>query len=399
MHYDIPCWGDPLDEGALAQAVTCRRTSEHVALMADHHLGYAVPIGGVVVYRDAISPSGVGYDIGCGNKAVRLDANASVVKATIASIMDRITERISFGMGRVNGVEVEHAMFDRGDRRWDHPALKPLKRMAAQQLGTVGGGNHYVDIFIDGRGRVWVGCHFGSRGLGHKTATWFLKQGGAVDAINAEPLVLPTSSALGQEYIECMKLAGEYAYAGRDWVCAEVARIIGANIVEEVHNHHNFAWQEHHFNTDVWVVRKGATPLFPGQRGFIGASMGEDAFIVRGAEPHEQCGADEEEQVMACNSTVHGAGRAMSRTKAKGKTNRRTGEIISPGCISRQQMDDWLWDAGVELRGGDLDEAPQAYKRLSEVIAHHGFNVVIEEALTPIGVAMAGRDIIDPFKD
>jgi tRNA-splicing ligase RtcB len=282
-------------------------------------------------------------------------------------------------------------MFDRGDTRWDHPAVRPLKRMAANQLGTVGGGNHYVDVFIDDRNRVWAGCHFGSRGLGHKTATWFLKAGGAKDAINAEPLVLSTGSGLGQEYIECMKLAGEYAYAGRDWVCAEVARIMSGNIVEEVHNHHNFAWQERHFEEDVWVVRKGATPAFPGQRGFIGASMGENALIVRGRES--------DEAVLACNSTVHGAGRAMSRTAARGKTNHKTGEVISPGAISREMMDEWITRKGVELRGGDLDEAPQAYKRLSEVINHHIATLDVETILQPIGVAMAGRDVYDPFKD
>src|SRR5262245_62962757 len=228
----------------MKQAATCRRSADAVAMMADHHLGYAVPIGGVVVYRDAISPSGVGYDIACGNKAVRLDADPAVVRRDIAKIMDDVVRRISFGMGRENDTRVEHPMFDASDVRWSHPAVKGLKRMAADQLGTVGGGNHYVDVFVDEQSRVWVGCHFGSRGLGHKTATWFLQAGGAKDAINAEPLVLPLDGALGAEYIECMKLAGEYAYAGRDWVCAEVARIIGATIVEEVHNHHNFAWQE-----------------------------------------------------------------------------------------------------------------------------------------------------------
>ena len=389
--HGIPVWGDPVDQGALEQAVTCRRTSEAVAMMADHHLGYAVPIGGVVVYRDAISPSGVGYDIACGNKAVRLDAPAAEVRAKISTIMDDVVRRISFGMGRVNETPIDHPMFDRSNQRWSHPAVSGLRRMAEKQLGTVGGGNHYVDVFVDEEERVWIGCHFGSRGLGHKTATWFLKAGGARDAINAEPLVLPLSGALGAEYLECMELAGEYAYAGRDWVCAEVARIIGANVVEEVHNHHNFAWQEQHGGESVWVVRKGATPAFPGQRGFVGATMGENAVILRGVESAESRAA--------FYSTVHGAGRAMSRTAARGKTNRRTGEILSPGAISREMMDAWVSAAGVELRGGDLDEAPQAYKRLDAVLEHHSATVEIEHVLEPIGVAMAGRDVFDPFKD
>jgi tRNA-splicing ligase RtcB len=392
---DIPIWGDPIDEGALVQAQVCRRTSEHVAMMADHHLGYAVPIGGVVAYRDAISPSGVGFDIGCGNKAVRLDVPAADVVRDISKIMDSIVSRISFGMGRSNATPIDHPMFDRSDTRWAHPAISPLKRMAADQLGTVGGGNHYVDIFLDEQNRVWVGVHFGSRGLGHKTATWFLKKAGAKDGINAEPLVLSMRESLGQEYWHCMKVAGDYAYAGRDWVCDEVARIIGAPIVEEVHNHHNFAWLESHFGEILYVVRKGATPLWPDQKGFIGGSMGEPAYIVRGLW------ADHDEAELSMRSAPHGAGRAMSRTAAKGRFVRNeTGKKIRmPGLVRHDEWMKWMTEAGVELRGGDLDEAPQAYKRLPDVIAHHTNTLAIEHVLKPIGVAMAGRDVVDPFKD
>jgi tRNA-splicing ligase RtcB (3'-phosphate/5'-hydroxy nucleic acid ligase) len=375
---DVRVWGEPVERGALDQAVTCRESADQVAMMADHHLGYAVPIGGVVVYKDSVSPSGVGYDIACGNKAVRLDVSADDVRRDIASIMDAIVGRISFGLGRTNETPVPHALFDRDDPRWKHPAVRPLKKMAADQLGTVGGGNHYVDLFVDERDRVWVGCHFGSRGLGHRTATWFLKAGGATDAIHARPLVLAAASPLGSDYIACMTLAGEYAYAGRDWVCAEVARILGATIVEEVHNHHNFAWQETHDGERVWVVRKGATPAFPGQRGFIGATMGEDAHIV--------VGVDGAESRAAFHSTVHGAGRAMSRREA-----RRT--------VPREAMHEWVRNAGVELRGADRDESPQAYKRLADVLAHHAATIEIQHTLRPIGVAMAGPDVRDPYQD
>lgn len=394
-HDSIPVWGDPVDEGALAQAKACMRTgAEHVAMMADHHLGYAVPIGGVVAYREAISPSGVGYDIGCGNKAIRLDADPAVVSRDISKIMDEITRRISFGMGRTNATPIDHPMFDTGNHLWHHPAVAPLKRMAADQLGTVGGGNHYVDIFFDEQDRVWVGVHFGSRGLGHKTASWFLKHAGAKDGINAEPCVLSTNSILGSEYLDCMTLAGDYAYAGRDWVCDEVARIIGAHEVESVHNHHNFAWLERHYGELLYVVRKGATPLFPDQRGFIGGSMGESAFIVRGVL------TDHEEAVASLHSAPHGAGRAMSRTAAKGRFTKVDGKKIrQPGLVRHDEWMKWIADAGVELRGGDLDEAPQAYKRLTEVLAHHSNTVSIDHELRPIGVAMAGRDIVDPFKD
>jgi tRNA-splicing ligase RtcB len=390
---DVRVWGT-VEAEALQQIQRCRTSDPAcvgAAMMADHHVGYAVPIGGVVVYRDAVSPAGVGYDIACGNKAVRLNVPAAEVRAHIGRLMDDVFTHISFGMGRSNPTPVEHALLDRSESRWEHPAVRPLKRMAADQLGTVGGGNHYVDLFVDQDEHVWVGVHFGSRGLGHKTATWFLEKGGSQDAVHAAPLVLRTDSALGEEYLRCMSLAGEYAYAGRDWVCGEVARILGANIVEEVHNHHNFAWQEEHGGEKLWVVRKGATPAFPGQRGFIGASMGEQAVLVRGTES-----AQSRETYY---STVHGAGRAMSRTAARGKTNRKTGEVITPGRVSREAMDDWVRTAGVELRGGDLDEAPQAYKRLSEVLGHHAGTIEVTHTLTPIGVAMAGRDVFDPYKD
>lgn len=388
---DVPVWGDARDERALEQMARCRATADGGALMADHHVGYAVPIGGVVVYRDRISPSGVGYDIGCGNKAVRLDADADDVRRHIATLMDDIAANLSFGMGRRNPTPVEHPMFEPERPEWAHPAVAPLRALAARQLGTIGGGNHYVDLFTDESDRVWVGVHFGSRGLGHKTATWFLEQNGASDAMDAPPLVLEAASDMGEGYLSCMRLAGEYAYAGRDWVCDQVARMIGARIVEEVHNHHNFAWREQHGGEDVWVVRKGATPAWPGQRGFVGASMGEPSVILEGL--------DTEEARLSFRSTVHGAGRAMSRTAARGRIHRRTGEVLRPGLVTPEAMRDWVTWAGVELRGGDLDEAPQAYKRLDEVLACHEGSVRVVHTLKPIGVAMAGRDVVDPYKD
>src|SRR5271170_4676971 len=138
---NIPVYGTLVDEGALAQIKTCARTADRVALMADHHKGYAVPIGGVVAYEDAVSPSGVGYDIACGNKAVLIDADVAEVKANIAKIMDDVWRTISFGVGRKNDDErVDHDLFD--DPAWSIEACKPLKEMARQQLGTVGSGNH-----------------------------------------------------------------------------------------------------------------------------------------------------------------------------------------------------------------------------------------------------------------
>ncbi len=399
---EIAVFGDPIDVGALEQI---RRTKGHpavraAALMADHHRGYAVPIGGVVAYDEAISPAGVGYDIACGNKAVLTDMSGADARAGIGKIMDDIATTISFGVGRKNAERVDHALFD--DPAWS--VVKPLnlRDKAAAQLGTVGSGNHYVDVFTDEEDRVWVGVHFGSRGFGHGIATWALKMGGASDGMDVAPLVLAVDSDLGAEYIAAMHLAGRYAYAGRDWVCDRVIKILGAHKLDEVHNHHNFAWRENHQGEDVWVVRKGATPAFPGQRGFVGGSMGDDAVILEGIDAGGAGPADRDQKA-ALFSTVHGAGRVMSRNAARGRRKKIHGRWVDdpnhPGRISRDDMQQWLSQRGVVLRGADTDEAPQAYKRLPEVLRHHSGTIRILHTLTPIGVVMAGEGEFDPYRD
>jgi len=376
---------------AVGQMETCLRTGFRAALMGDHHLGYSCPVGGVIAYRDAVSPSSVGYDIACGNMAMKTDIHISEVRPRISEIMDEVFSTISFGVGRKNNEDVDHDLFN--DDAWRLPALAPLKQMAREQLGTVGSGNHYVDIFHDEDGSVWIGVHFGSRGLGHKTATHFLKAAGGRDGIFAEPTVIQNSSPMFDEYIAAMNLCGRYAYAGREWVCGRVAKILRAGSVEDVvHNHHNFAWKETHDGTELWVVRKGATPAFPGQSGFVGGTMGEPSVILEGV--------DSPESKAALYSTVHGAGRIMSRTEAAGKSKWRNGrkERVSEGKVSQSMMNEWVTNAGVELRGAGVDESPHCYKRLADVIAAQGATIVVKHKLTPIGVAMAGNEF-DPYKD
>ena len=215
----IPVFGEA-DEKTLNQMRTCAKTADKVALMPDNHLGYGVPIGGVVAYRNAISPTGVGYDIGCGNKAVRLDMTGADLRPNIGRIMDEVFNTISFGIGRKNNERVDSEVLDKALDGWNLEATRPLLQKAEAQLGTVGSGNHYVDIFTDEGDRVWVGVHFGSRGFGHGVATWFLKAAGAKDGMEVEPCVLDVDSDLGSQYLLAMNLAGAYAYAGRDWVCA-----------------------------------------------------------------------------------------------------------------------------------------------------------------------------------
>lgn len=306
------------EEATLRQIETCLEAGgARGVLCADGHKGYAQPIGGVIAYREQISLSGVGFDIACGNLAIRTDALGADIAPQIGSIMDDIAREIAFGVGRKSKQRIDHELFD--DEAWKMEPLRSLKETARAQLGAVGGGNHYVDIFADELDRVWVGVHFGSRGLGYKTATYFLRAAGGGDGMDVPPTVVSTTGELGADYLTAMNLAGQYAYAGPEAVARHVVRaLLGADPVEEVHNHHNFAWREQHGNEEFWVVRKGATPAFPGQRGFVGGSMGDNAAVLEGIES-----ADARE---ALYSTVHGAARVMSRTMAKRQmaTGRRT---------------------------------------------------------------------------
>ena len=170
--------------------------------------------------------------------------------------------------------------------------------------------------------------------------------------------------------------------------------IIGGEVLDSVHNHHNYAWRERHDGRDLWVVRKGATPAFPGQRGFIGGSMGDDAVIVAGVESPASAAS--------LYSPVHGAGRVMSRTAARGRSVRdpATGKRMrQQGLVRHDEMQAWLRRKGVRLMGGGLDEAPQVYRRLPDVLAHHAGTLAIERNLRPFAVVMAGADVLDPFKD
>jgi tRNA-splicing ligase RtcB len=278
----------------------------------------------------------------------------------------------------------------------------PLLEKARSQLGTVGSGNHYVDVFADETGTLWVGVHFGSRGFGHTVASGFLALGQNRRWGERAPeteVLLPLSQPLGHDYWQMMELAGQYAYAGREWVARKVVQILGGNEQELVHNHHNFAWKEKHDGEEYVVVRKGATPAFPGQKGFVGGSMGDNAVIVQGTPATHADAHTSHEQRAALFSTVHGAGRVMSRTAAAGKRHRRSGKVIKPGAITPEMMASWIREKGVVLRGGGLDESPHVYRRLPEVLSAQGSTIEVLHTLEPLVVVMAGANEFDPYKD
>ena len=428
------------DQETIEQLSRCMEDDRAIAgaLCADGHLGYSMPIGGVVAYDNAISPSGVGFDIACGNKCVRTNLNVFDIgadenfmpsPAQVEPIMREIQAKVAFGLGRSNAEPVDHALFD--SPVWDELDTapgQPLKQKARAQLGTVGSGNHYVDLLKDESGRIWVANHFGSRGFGHTVASWFLavaagKNLGDRVPETEEPAVLNLGTPAGDLYLASMQLAGEYAYAGRDYVISQVLRILGATSDFEVHNHHNFAWEE----DGLWVVRKGATPLTT-EPAFIGGSMGDISVIVRGKTNagwanvcplhkgypgYEEC-TYEVTDIGALGSAPHGAGRVMSRTQAAGKFRKfkemRKREDGSEYEFKVRRRDpstaaiDWpavkadLSGQGITVLGSGADEAPGVYKDLADVLAQHS-NIEILYSLRPIGVVMAGADIRDPYQD
>ena len=405
------------EANTLAQLADVARRAERVALRADGHLGYIMPVGGVAAYRRQVSVAGVGFDIACGNCAMRTDlVAADLPRERLELLADGIQREISFGIGRTNAAgdaPDDHPLFD--EAAWTavpsgREERERLRRLARDQLGTVGSGNHYVDIFADESERSWVGVHFGSRGFGHTIASGFMaiasgkKWGERVPEIEA---LLDLASDEGERYWKLMELAGRYAYAGREWVCRKVASgILGGEVAELVHNHHNFAWRERHFGEELIVVRKGATPAFPGQAGFVGASMTGTSVVLRGVA---EGGGATDAQRAAMFSTVHGAGRVMSRSEAAGKRHRfgpkagtlvrgADGEPVRPGKVSDEMLRNAVRVSGVVLRGAGPDESPFVYRRLDEVLAQQP-GIEIVHRLRPLAVVMAGADELDPYKD
>jgi tRNA-splicing ligase RtcB (3'-phosphate/5'-hydroxy nucleic acid ligase) len=399
------------DEATRSQLANVAARARRVALMADGHVGYVMPIGGVAAYQDSVSVVGVGFDIACGNAAIRTDATLDDfgrkpgrAGKELEHLADRIVETVSFGLGRKNRADdapTDHPLFE--EAAWEAvpaPHRAALRDKARAQLGTVGSGNHYVDVFADESGVLWVGVHFGSRGLGHTVASNFLALGQGApwgSRVPEREVLLPLDEPVGHDYWHLMNLAGRYAYAGREWVARKVVALLGARELELVHNHHNFAWKEEHGGEQLVVVRKGATPAFPGQKGFVGGSMGDDAVIVQGT-----VSTDREVQALQADalfSTVHGAGRVMSRTAAAGKRNRKTGHVLSPGRVTPEMMQSWVRAKGVILRGGGLDESPHVYRRLPEVLAAQGSTIEVLHTLRPLVVVMTGADEFDPYNE
>ena len=191
--------------------------------------------------------------------AVRLDTPFLAIEDKVGAIIKDVARVISFGIGRTNEERVEHELFDDADA-WTRSDMEAYRQKAGAQLGTVGSGNHYIDLMRDEEGFVWIGVHFGSRGLEVALRAGVPKAAGGKDGMNVPPAVVDEDSEIGQRYIAAMELAGRYAYAGREWVVERVRRIVGGTVTDSIHNHHNYAWRERHGDRDSAKVRRRPSP-------------------------------------------------------------------------------------------------------------------------------------------
>lgn len=374
---------DHIEEGAIKQMQVAMKLPVTVAgaLMPDAHQGYGLPIGGVLATKNAIIPYGVGVDIGCRMALSVYDLPEAFYYENEAKFKRELVAHTRFGAGHgfQRHYRADHSVLENSDFN-TNTFVKNLKDKAWSQLGSSGGGNHFVEFGIlefaedDAALNIPKGkyvallTHSGSRGFGATVAGHYTKMAKDVCKLPdaAKNLAyLDLNSSLGQEYWIAMNLAGDYASACHEVIHNKMEKALGATVLAKVENHHNFAWKETWNGEEVIVHRKGATPAGKGVMGIIPGSMTAPGFLVRGKGEEN-----------AINSASHGAGRQMSRTQAI-KT------------ITQNEMQSILKDHGVTLIGAGLDEAPMAYKDINRVMAAQEDLVDVVAKFTPKMVRMA----------
>jgi tRNA-splicing ligase RtcB (3'-phosphate/5'-hydroxy nucleic acid ligase) len=372
-----------IEQGAIDQMNIAMKLPVTVAgaLMPDAHQGYGLPIGGVLATQNAIIPYGVGVDIGCRMALSVFDIPEAQFYGNEAFYKRELIALTKFGAG--NGFsgrdKANHNVLDNATFN-STTFIKSLQDKAAAQLGSSGGGNHFVEWGIidfetnDAKLNVKAGkylallTHSGSRGLGATIAGHYTKIAKSICPLPREAqnlAYLDMNSEAGMEYWLAMNLAGDYASACHEVIHNKLTKAIGAQVLAKVENHHNFAWKEMHNGQEVIVHRKGATPASKDVMGIIPGSMTAPGFLMRGKG-----------EASAINSASHGAGRLMSRTQAI-KT------------ITKKDMQQILKDNGVTLIGAGLDEAPMAYKNIETVMAAQTNLVDVVAKFTPKMVRMA----------
>jgi len=379
-------WGEGLIEpGTTAQMENAMRLPVSVggALMPDAHLGYGLPVGGVLATEGAVVPWAVGVDIACRMRLSVYDVSPDLIESRRDDLTEMLLRNTNFGAGSKfkEGRRPEHEVLE--DPAWEATTfLRGLKDTGRAQLGTSGSGNHFVEwgifealgevegeaAFRPGRRYLALLSHSGSRGVGFQIANRYSKMAKGrhpeLDKGVADLAWLDLTSEEGEEYWLSMQLAGRFASANHAVIHDKVSRALGEEVLTKVENHHNFAWVEEVGGREAIVHRKGATPAGLGVMGVIPGSMGDPGYVVRGR-------GDER----SINSAAHGAGRRMSRTQAF-KT------------LSEERWREHLAERGITLIGGSLDEAPAAYKDVETVVSMQGDLVDLVGRFTPKIVRM-----------
>ncbi len=352
-------WSTDIDELAIKQIemASLLPISVAAALMPDAHVGYGLPIGGVLATENAVIPYAVGVDIACRMKMTVLDLPVSWLNEHKDRLTAALEKETRFGVGATFKERHEHPVLDED---WSvSPVTAKNKDRARAQLGTSGSGNHFVEFGILTVTDAEAGIepcehlallsHSGSRGTGAAVCEYYSKLAMSLHPELPRELSrlawLLLDSKPGQEYWNAMNLMGRYAAANHAIIHRQIAANLGGEVRLDVENHHNFAWNESHFGKDVIVHRKGATPAGPGGFGIIPGSMATPGFLVRGKGNTD-----------SLDSASHGAGRAMSRTRAI-------------ETLSWQDANAFLRDRGVTLLSSGLDEVPACYKDIETVMA------------------------------
>jgi tRNA-splicing ligase RtcB len=370
----VKVYTDDVEHEALQQLVNISKlpiVHGHVAAMPDVHAGIGATVGSVIPTKQAIIPAAVGVDIGCGMNAVRLTATAAELPESLTAIRGAIEDAVPVGFGQhgsspVSGPGKQRVLGPLSERLdaivLKHPEVMKMQRKFAQtwlcQLGTLGGGNHFIELCLDEAQRVWVMLHSGSRGLGNVLGRYFIAaakkdmQRHRVNLPDRDLAYFSEGSALFDDYVEAVQWAQDYALLNRREMMRLVLQAIAPHLPpfeldgEAINCHHNYVAQETHFGERLFVTRKGAISARAGELGIIPGSMGAKSYIVRGlGNPESLC------------SCSHGAGRRMSRTEAKRRFS---------------ALDLAAQTAGVECRkdGGVIDEIPGAYKDIDQVMAN-----------------------------
>lgn len=377
----IKLWLDDIEDGALNQAKNLANLPfvfRHIAIMPDSHQGYGMPIGGVMATKGVVVPNAVGVDIGCGMCAVKTSING-LNTDQLKKIMDMVRKAVPVGFGHHQQKQDKDLMPTRFSGL-DLPVVEEEYQSALHQIGTLGGGNHFIEIQQGNDGFVWMMIHSGSRNIGFKVAKHYndvaiaLNEKWKVGVPKEWQLAyLPLDSPEGERYITEMQYCVDFALASRRLMMERVKDCVaavstGVSFGEMINIAHNYAAMENHFKTNVMVHRKGATRAYDGQLGIIPGSQGTASYIVRGK--------GETESFKSCS---HGAGRKMGRKQAQRE-------------LDFEEQKKILDDIGV-IHGmrtdKDLDEAPGSYKDIAAVMANQSDLVEIEVELRPLAVIKA----------